>query len=80
MDENEKYWTNEANALLKGRRIAGVRYLTATEAEGYAWHARGLVIFLDNGTQLVASADDEGNGPGAILTDNDKTPVLPVLW
>jgi hypothetical protein len=34
MDKNEKYWTDEANALLKGRRIAGARYLTATETEG----------------------------------------------
>jgi hypothetical protein len=80
MDENEKYWTDEANALLKDRRILGVRYLTATETEGLAWHARGLVIFLDNGAQLVISADDEGNGPGAIFTNNEKTPVLPVLW
>jgi hypothetical protein len=80
MNNNEKYWTDEANTLLKGRRIAGVRYLTATEAEDYAWDSRGLVLFLDNGAQLVISADDEGNGPGAIFTNNEKTPVLPVLW
>ena len=52
MNDNEKYWTDEANTLLKGRRIVGVRYLTATE----------------------------GNGPGAIFTNNEKTPVLPVMW
>jgi hypothetical protein len=80
MNDNEKYWTDEANTLLKGRRIVGVRYLTATEVEDYAWDSRGLVLFLDNGTELVVSADDEGNGPGAIFTNNEKTPVLPVLW
>ena len=71
MNNNEKYWTDEANTLLKGRRIVGVRYLTATEVEDYAWDSRGLVLFLDNG---------EGNGPGAIFTNNEKTPVLPVMW
>jgi hypothetical protein len=45
MDDNEKYWTDEANTLLKGRRIAGVRYLTATEAEDYAWDSRGPSAF-----------------------------------
>ena len=79
MDEIEKRWTDEARSLLKGRGIVGVRYMTPQEADDHAWYQRGLVIFLDNGTQLVISADDEGNGPGAIFTNNEKTPVLPVM-
>jgi hypothetical protein len=45
MDDNEKYWTDEANTLLKGRRIVGVRYLKATEADSYAWDSKRASAF-----------------------------------
>ena len=52
-----------------GRTIIHVRIMTAAERESWGWE-RGhwpVVFQLDDGTYLVPSQDDEGNGPGAIF-------------
>jgi hypothetical protein len=79
MDDNEKYWTNEAAALLKGRKIVAVRYMTNEEAAESEWYGRPLVIWLDDGTHFMAASDEEGNGPGALFTSSKKTPTIPTL-
>lgn len=38
-----------------------------------------MVMELDDGNIVYASSDDEGNEAGALFTNNDKEPVLPVL-
>lgn len=74
-----KHWTEIAREQLLGRKIVRVRYLTPAEAEDLGWFSRPLVIHLDDGNLVFASADDEGNDGGALFTNNDKNPVLPVL-
>ena len=53
-----------------GRKIIGVRYLTQEELDEMDWYGRVPVILLDDGTEIVASQDDEGNGPGRFFIDN----------
>jgi len=60
---DEKY-TERAKALLLGRTIAEVRYMTNDEADIWGWSKRGLLLILDDGTVLYPSSDDEGNESG----------------
>ena len=75
----EKKWNDIASAQLVGRRIVAVSYMTEEEARSWGWSSRGVVISLDDGSYIFPSADDEGNGAGAIFTSNEKNPVLPVI-
>jgi len=43
------------------------------------WYHSPVVIVLDNGNAIFPSADDEGNNAGALFTNDDLNPVLPVL-
>lgn len=55
-----------------GRTIVGTRTLTQDELDYLDWYGHVEVLILDDGTELVASKDPEGNGPGALwhLTPN----------
>ena len=64
---NITQWATMASDRLLGRRITGVRYMTDREKNDLAWDCRGLVLELDNGTQVVPAADVEGNDPGALF-------------
>jgi hypothetical protein len=72
-------WTARAQKLLNGRTITAVSYLSAEEASEMGWYGRSLAIELDNGVVIFASADDEGNGPGALFTTDEELPTIPVL-
>ena len=53
-----------------GKSIVAVRTMTEAEAESWGWDGAGhscLVIDLSDGTALVVSRDEEGNGPGALF-------------
>ena len=39
----------------------------------------GVSSAFDDGLVIYPSMDDEGNGGGALLTNSEQTPVLPVL-
>ena len=73
-------WDSRAASMLNGRTIVEARYLTKQEAAELGWETRSVVLFLDNGNQLIASGDDEGNQAGALFTSDEKTPILPVLY
>ena len=79
MENIETRWTNEARRPLEGRRIVKVRYMTAAEAESLGWGVRAVVMQLDDGNLIYPSADDEGNDAGALFTNNERQPVLPVI-
>lgn len=69
-------WNAEA-AKLVGKTIVEARYLTPQEAEAMGWDESGVVLFLNDKTQILVSRDDEGNGPGALLMgENDCLPVI----
>lgn len=72
-------WNRIATDLLVGRTIRAVSYMTVREAEENGWTKRPVVMTLDNGLRLLASADDEGNDGGALFTTSEETPCLPVL-
>lgn len=55
---------------LVGRTIVAVKYLTKDELDEMDWYGRVPVIVLDDGTEIIASQDDEGNGPGTLFIDN----------
>jgi hypothetical protein len=76
----ETKWTQYGEKHLVGRKIVAVRYLTRDEAEALGWNERSVVLVLDNGAALYPSADDEGNGPGALFgNDGDKEITCPVI-
>lgn len=72
-------WNKIAADMLVGRKITKVSYMDAKETEALGWCRRAVVIELDDGNLIFPSADDEGNGPGALFTNDDKNPILPVL-
>ena len=72
-------WAKKAAEHLVGRKITGVRYLSEGEKEGLGWDRASLVIQLDNHTLIFAASDDEGNGPGALFTNLNDLPKIPVV-
>jgi hypothetical protein len=74
-------WDAEAARLLVGRRIVSAYYMTDADADAFGWYERGLVLKLDDGTELLVFGDDEGNGPGALAwtDDSGREGMLPVL-
>ena len=79
MNKIEKQWTDTASKILVGRKIVGVRYMTKAEAKGMDWFSRPIVLILDDRTLIYPSHDDEGNDGGALFTNNDNDPVIPVI-
>ena len=55
------------NAVLKGRTISSIRYMSQEEANDLCWDSRPLVLHLDNGTMLFMSRDEEGNDGGSLF-------------
>lgn len=77
--EMEDFWTGVAKEQLLGKKVVMVRYMSKEEAKGLGWYHRPVVIQLDDGNVIYPSHDDEGNDAGAMFTNNDDQPVLPVL-
>lgn len=77
--QREAYWTEVASKQLLGRKIVAVRYLSLEEATELGWNERPVVIQLDDGNLIYPSQDEEGNGPGALFTNNNSDSVIPVL-
>jgi len=78
MSEIALKWGKKAKKALVGKRIVDAQYLTDDEMEGLGWSRRSIAIFLDDGTYILASTDDEGNGPGALFTSIKDLEVIPV--
>lgn len=58
-------WTARLQPL-KGRTIVGVRYMDEKDMANCGWDRSAVILVLDDGTIMWPSADDEGNGPGAL--------------
>ena len=79
-EEITPYWNKKANDLLQGKKIIKVEYMGTKEAKDTMWHNRPVRIILDDGTNILPMADDEGNDGGALwLGSKDKEDILPVL-
>ena len=59
---------NDLSKKLVGKKIVLTRYLSEEEITDLGWDQKAIVIFLDDGTYLFPSCDDEGNGAGALFT------------
>jgi len=76
-------WEKIAQDMLVGRTVETVRYLSEEETKSLGWY--GTTILLDlrgkDGSLIAvyASTDNEGNGPGALFTTDEKHSVLPVF-
>ena len=77
--EVEEKWTLDAQALLVGKKVVDVRYMTEAEAEDSMWYSRPIIIVFDDGTYLIPMADDEGNNGGSLFTSCVTMPVIPVI-
>jgi len=77
--ETVKRWTDEVSKLIVGRKIVGFRYLTEQEQQDLDWYAAAPVLVLDDGNQIFASADDEGNNAGALFTTFESMQTIPVI-
>jgi len=76
MNDYEK----EINKALVGKTIKAVKWLDADSTyKLFGWDRQPCEIHLDDGTILTPSADDEGNGAGAIFTNIKDLQVLPVF-
>jgi formylmethanofuran dehydrogenase subunit C len=78
----EKYWNRKAQKVLEGRTIVEVFYMSSEEAdENFGWYSRPVVMRLNDGTEVIVSADDEGNDGGSLFYTTEEEPngVLPTL-
>jgi hypothetical protein len=67
-------WNELASKHLVGRTIVKAKWLSAKESKRLMdWDYQPLELFLDNGTILTPSADDECNNAGALFTNIKKT-------
>lgn len=78
-EQLKKQWSKETSNLLVGKRIVGVRYMTAEEVKDFGWYSSAILIKLSDGTLLYPQSDDEGNSAGSIATTNSELPVIPVI-
>ena len=68
--EKDKFWQDLANKHLVGRTIVKAEWLSPSESHRLmGWDYQPLELFLDNGTILTPSMDDEGNNAGALFTN-----------
>lgn len=72
-------WRVLCSEKLIGQTIKWVRYLTDEEMESLGWYEKSLVIEFASGEFIFASADDEGNGAGALFTSWQDLPTIPVI-
>ena len=70
MKRKNTFWQDLANKHLVGRTIVKAEWLKPSEAKRLmGWDYQPLELFLDNGTILTPSMDDEGNNAGALFTN-----------
>ena len=79
MDKIEQKWAKVASDMLVGRKIVIARYMSEDERASMGWRNRPIVLQLDDGNMIYPSSDDEGNAAGAMFTNSEKQPVLPVI-
>ena len=76
----DNYWQKLVNKHLVGRKIIKVKWLHPKETEEvFGWSQQPCEIYLDNGTVLTPSQDDEGNDAGAIFTNLKELPTIPTF-
>ena len=75
---DEKEW-NENIQVFVGKTITSIRYMTIEEADEAGWYRRPVIINFSDGTEIVVSADDEGNEGGSLFTNIKGLETIPTL-
>lgn len=52
------------------RTIVAVKYMQQDELDRLDWRGPVPILVLDDGTEIVAAKDDEGNGAGVFWIEN----------
>lgn len=77
---NNKSWTDKVRKHLVGQTIKDVKWLSPKDTQKYyGWDTQPCEIYLSNGVILTPQADDEGNDAGAISTNIEGLPIIPVF-
>lgn len=79
VEEIIDYWLTNTKEHFIGKTITNVTMMSESGMEKLGWSDRCLIFHLNDGTSFCASADDEGNGPGALFTTSEQLPIVPVL-
>ena len=66
--------------ILVGKKISAIRRMTDKEIENFGWYKHPIVIVLDDDTQIVLMADDEGNDGGSALLYNAQQRIDEVAY
>lgn len=72
-------WTKRIKEKLVGRKIVDVKYMSKQDMDTLGWDDRAVLLVLDDGNVIWPSRDDEGNGAGALFTNDEDLPVIPVI-
>jgi hypothetical protein len=75
-----EYWERDATNLLAGKTVSCVRYTTDEERDAYGWYEGAPIIVFTDGSEIMASGDDEGNRAGALFTSSNEMPVIPQMY
>ena len=79
MSDTRKIWTERCKKHLVCKKIVQVRYLNKKEMDDLGWEQTPLVIFLNDGSYMFPSRDDEGNDGGSLFTSFKDLSVIPVI-
>lgn len=78
-EELKKQWSERATKEFKGKKVAMIRWMTDEERKEMGWFRSAPVIFFEDGSNIIAKSDDEGNDAGALSTSSESLPILPVI-
>ena len=72
--------TEKAIKMIVGKKIVGIRYLTHEEMKHAMWYKKCPVLILEDGTQVLPVADDEGNESGVLeIHKGNDMEILPSI-
>jgi hypothetical protein len=74
-----KQWAERATKEFKGKKVALVRWMTKAEMKEMGWFHSAPVIIFEDGSNIIAQSDDEGNDAGALSTSSEVIPIMPVI-
>ena len=79
-EELQRNWEKDIEKVVLGKKIVKVQYMTEQDAQdNFAWYKRPIILTLEDGTELIPMADDEGNDGGSIYTTNKDLQTIPVM-
>ena len=79
-EELQRNWEKDIEKVVLGKKIVKVQYMTEQDAQdNFAWYKRPIILTLEDGTELIPMADDEGNEGGSIYTTYKDLQTIPVI-